>query len=79
MKQELNFRKQWNLFGKAFSSDEMNHWRIFYLQIKREAINLQMLVSADLSLTVELAAGNVISCCKQRYWNPSIKIWEATM
>lgn len=67
------------MFGKAFSSDEMNHWRIFYLQINREAINLQILVSADLSLTVELTAGNVISWCKQRDWNSAIKIQEATM
>lgn len=67
------------MFVKAFSSDEMNHWRIFYLQINREAINLQILVSADLSLTVELTAGNVISWCKQRDWNSSITIQDATM
>lgn len=43
----------------------MNHRRIFYPQISRELINLQILISADLSLTAESMAGNLISWCKQ--------------
>lgn len=57
----------------------MNHRRIFYLQINREVINLQILVSADLPLTMELTAGNLISWCKQRYWNSFIKTCEVNM
>lgn len=68
-----------NLFGKAFYSDGMNHQRIFYLPINREVINWQIPVPADLSLTLELTAGNPISWCKQRYWNSFTETWEVTM